>query len=48
MMATAWGYQLELQEAEDPRLNQFIAEFAGSLEAPEPGGSCRGGIGNPE
>lgn len=48
MMATAWGYQLELQEADDPRLSQFIAEFAGSLGAPEPGGSCRGGIGNPE
>ena len=48
MMATAWGYQLELQKADDPRLSQFIAEFAGSLGAPEPGGSCRGGIGNPE
>lgn len=48
MMATAWGYQLELQEADDTRIGQFIAEFAGSLGAPEPGGSCRGGIGNPE
>lgn len=48
MMATAWGYQLELEEADDPRLRQFIAEFAGSLQAPEPGGSCRGGIGNPD
>lgn len=47
VMATAWGFQLELEDADDPRLDQFIAEFAGSLSAPEPGGSCRGGVGNP-
>lgn len=47
LMATAWGVQLELQSTEDPRLDQFVAEFAGSLNAPEPGGTCSGGVGNP-
>lgn len=47
IMATAWGFQLELEDADDPRLAQFVTEFAGSLSAPEPGGSCRGGVGNP-
>ena len=45
--ATAWGYQLELDSAHDPRLDQFVVEFAGSLNAPEPGGRCTGGVGVP-
>ena len=47
LMATAWGYQLSLETTEDPRLQQFLAEFAGSLSAPEPGASCSGGVGVP-
>ncbi|MCZ6631380.1 MAG: DUF3105 domain-containing protein [Actinobacteria bacterium] len=47
IIATAWGFQLELGSAEDPRLEQFAAEFAGSLSAPEPGGACTGGVGAP-
>jgi hypothetical protein len=47
IMATAWGFQIELQNADDPRLAQFVNEFAGSLTAPEPGGACSGGVGNP-
>lgn len=47
IIATAWGFQLELDSAEDPRLEQFAAEFAGSLSAPEPGGACTGGVGAP-
>lgn len=47
LMATAWGYQLSLETTEDPRLQQFVAEFAGSLSAPEPGASCSGGVGVP-
>lgn len=45
--ATAWGNQLDLDTADDPRLEQFIAEFAGSLTAPEPGGGCTRGVGVP-
>lgn len=47
VVATAWGYQLRLDNAEDPRLTQFIVEFARSLSAPEPGGACSGGVGLP-
>lgn len=47
IIATAWGHQLELADTDDPRLDQFVTEFAGSLEAPEPGGACSGGVGNP-
>lgn len=47
IIATAWGHQLELTDAGDPRLDQFVTEFAGSLNAPEPGGGCSGGVGNP-
>lgn len=45
VMATAWANQLELDDANDARLEQFINEFEGSPSAPERGGSCSGGIG---
>lgn len=49
IMATAWGNQLELDGADDERLEQFVNEFAGSIRhAPEPGGACSGGVGSPE
>lgn len=47
VIATAWANQLELSTTEDGRLEQFVNEFERSPEAPEPGGSCVGGIGNP-
>lgn len=47
IIATAWANQLELDDVDDPRLEQFVNEFEGSLDAPEPGGACTGGIGNP-
>ena len=40
IIATAWGSQLELDNANDSRLGQFVNEFEGSLDAPEPGGAC--------
>lgn len=45
IVATAWAYQLELDDAADPRLDQFVNEFEGRGDAPEPGGRCDGGIG---
>lgn len=45
IVATAWANRLELESASDPRLEQFVNEFEGSTSAPEPGGSCTGGIG---
>ena len=47
IIATAWGVQLELDDAGDQRLEQFVNEFEGSRGAPEPGARCSGGIGNP-
>lgn len=47
IIATAWANQLELADAGDARLAQFVNEFEGSFDAPEPGGRCNGGIGNP-
>ncbi len=43
VVATAWGKQLLLDDADDPRLKQFIAVFANSPQAPEAGASCTGG-----
>ncbi|MEN8233617.1 MAG: DUF3105 domain-containing protein [Actinomycetota bacterium] len=47
IIVTAWANQLELTDADDDRLAQFVNEFEGSLDAPEPGGRCNGGIGSP-
>jgi hypothetical protein len=41
IMATAWGWQLELQDAGDIRLPQFIQAVQGDFsKAPESGAAC--------
>ena len=45
VVATAWAAQLELTDANDARLEQFVNEFTRGRTAPEPGGACAGGIG---
>jgi hypothetical protein len=47
IVASAWGAQLDLNQADDPRLVQFITQFAGGGQGGEPGGPCTGGVGNP-
>lgn len=47
VVATAWGYQLKLDDATDPRLAQFIATYAQGPQTPEPGAVCAGAVGNP-
>lgn len=47
IIATAWANQLEVDDADDSRLEQFVNEFEGSLDAPEPGAACTGGVGVP-
>lgn len=47
IIVTAWANQLDLDDANDPRLAQFVNEFEGSFDAPEPGGRCTGGVGTP-
>ena len=48
IIVTAWGQQLELDGTDDARLGQFVNEFSGASSAPEPGGRCTGGIGQPQ
>jgi hypothetical protein len=42
--ATAWGTQLALDTAGDPRLPAFVAKYTKGPQAPEPGASCTGGV----
>ena len=48
VVATAWGRQLQVDRADDPRLEQFIAAFRLGSNAPERGAPCDGGEGEPE
>jgi hypothetical protein len=43
VVASAWGKQLQLQSADDPRLAQFVKYFADGPQTPEPGATCSGG-----
>ncbi len=47
IIVTAWANQLDIANTGDARLAQFVNEFEGSFDAPEPGGRCNGGIGTP-
>ncbi|MGI5158783.1 DUF3105 domain-containing protein [Microbispora sp. CA-102843] len=47
VVASAWGRQLTLDGADDPRLARFIRAHAKSPQAPEPGAPCDGGTGEP-
>jgi hypothetical protein len=47
IVASAWGYQLGVSQPTDPRLIQFINQFAGGGQGGEKGGACSGGVGNP-
>jgi hypothetical protein len=43
VVASAWGKQLRLDSAEDPRLKQFVDTFRQGPQTPEPGAPCMGG-----
>jgi Protein of unknown function (DUF3105) len=48
IVASAWGFQLRLTSASDPRLQQFVSELRVSQQfTPEFGGPCTGGVGTP-
>ena len=44
IVAVAWGIRLELQEADDPRLSQFVQNYVQGPQTPEPGERCVGGV----
>jgi hypothetical protein len=48
VVASAWGKQLRLNSANDPRLEQFVIDYSQGLQTPEPGAPCSGGVGSPE
>jgi hypothetical protein len=47
VVASAWGVQLRLPDASDPRLAEFAAKYMQGPQTPEPGAPCTGGIGTP-
>ena len=47
VVVTAWGVQLKLTDATDPRLAQFVTTYRHYAKAPEPNAGCTGGIGQP-
>jgi len=48
VVASAWGYQLQLDSADDPRLQQFLDKYVQGPQTLEPGAPCSGGTGEPE
>jgi len=47
VVATAWGFQLPVEDASDSRLPVFISRYEKGPQTPEPGAVCSGGTGNP-
>ena len=47
VVASAWGVQLQLPEAGDPRVAEFLTAYLQGPQTPEPGASCFGGVGTP-
>ena len=43
VVASAWGLQLKLPSASDPRLEEFVAKYQNGPQTPERGASCSGG-----
>ncbi|HET8716146.1 MAG TPA: DUF3105 domain-containing protein [Nocardioidaceae bacterium] len=44
VVASAWGTQLALETADDPRLEQFVVKYQQGKQTPEPGAPCTGGV----
>ncbi|MGW3866811.1 DUF3105 domain-containing protein [Streptomyces sp. NPDC005047] len=44
IMLSAWGRQLTVEEASDPRVEQFLTKYVQGAQTPEPGAACTGGL----
>lgn len=44
IVASAWGAQLQLDDATDPAIDQFLDAYRQAASAPEPGAPCTGGV----
>ncbi len=40
---TAWGHQLNVTKASDPRVSEFFDKYVQGKQTPEPGATCTGG-----
>lgn len=47
IVMTVWGFQLMVDKADDPRLDEFLLRFGNSQATLEPGASCLGGTRDP-
>ena len=47
VVATAWGKQVQLENADSPDLDRFVRAFMQGEQTPEPGAACSGGVGEP-
>ncbi|MEU0832558.1 DUF3105 domain-containing protein [Streptomyces sp. NPDC056231] len=46
IMLSAWGKQVTVDSADDPRVGRFFAKFVQGEQTPEPGAACTGGLGS--
>ncbi|MFG2876010.1 DUF3105 domain-containing protein [Streptomyces sp. NPDC048337] len=44
IMLSAWGKQLTVETAEDPRVAQFFTKYVQGEQTPEPGAACTNGL----
>ncbi len=47
VVLTAWGIQLEVDDASDPRIEPFLVKYVQGEQTPEPGAPCTGGSSDP-
>lgn len=47
VVASAWGVQLQLDDATDDRLDEFLDAYVQGPQTPEPGVTCADGTGQP-
>ncbi|MFH8447805.1 DUF3105 domain-containing protein [Streptomyces fungicidicus] len=45
IVLSAWGKQLSVDSADDPRVDTFLDKYVQGAQTPEPGAACTGGIG---
>ncbi|MFE2553602.1 DUF3105 domain-containing protein [Streptomyces sp. NPDC059355] len=44
IMLSAWGKQLTVDKADDPRVAQFLTKYVQGQQTPEPGAACTNGL----
>ncbi len=48
VVISAWGVQLQVKSANDPRLALFLTKYEQGPQTQEPGAACSGGTGTPD